>query len=73
MSGYWTPERRREAERAGVDWRHQRAWAEYKQCFHCTFRDDRNLRLDCGHYICDDCLLSGEALDHQCKSSGKTI
>lgn len=40
---------------------------EDKSCCTCGYIEEHgNLRLDCGHYMCDECLLQGEALDHEC-------
>jgi hypothetical protein len=34
-------------------------------CYVCGYIEDGgNVRLDCGHYMCDEHLLQGEALDH---------
>lgn len=41
------------------------------ECCVCGYVEEHgNFLLDCGeHYMCDDCLLSGEALDHKCEAS----
>jgi hypothetical protein len=41
------------------------------ECIFCGYQEPSgNLLLECGkHYICDECLLSGEALDHDCEKS----
>lgn len=37
------------------------------KCFVCGYEEEHgNIPLPCGHWLCDDCALSGEALDHTC-------
>ena len=42
-----------------------------KACVVCGFDEweagNETTRLDCGCYMCDECLLSGEAVDHECQ------
>ena len=40
-----------------------------EKCVICGYEEQQgNTPLKCGvHYMCDECLLSGEALDHECE------
>lgn len=38
---------------------------EEKRCVICGYAENDTVRLDCGCYMCDECLLSGGALDHE--------
>jgi len=49
------------------DWSYE--IAERSACCECGYIEPNgNTQLDCGHYMCDECLLQGAALDHDCPS-----
>lgn len=46
-------------------------WYNQRACVVCGYNEweagRAPVRLDCGCYMCDECALSGEAIDHDCK------
>lgn len=43
------------------------------KCCVCGYTEKNgNTLLDCGrHYMCDECLISGEAIDHECDDNSE--
>lgn len=43
-------------------------------CVVCGYVEGHgNYILDCGHALCDECLLSGEAIDHECTADDESM
>jgi hypothetical protein len=42
-------------------------------CFECGYTEaNGNTVLECGHTLCDNCLLIGEGFDHTCAQQSQT-
>ncbi len=47
-----------------MGWKHDRKIKE--KCIICEYTEKHgNFQLDCGCHMCDECLIGGEALDHE--------